>query len=464
MLKIFLLSAPTETLQSYHQYYPLGIIYLASILRDMGHQVIVKDYFYNKEEKADTEFYRILEEFSPDIVGFSMWTMNRVASYKMANAIKRKYKNIKIITGGPHASYMYKQILEEFDFDFVVIGEGETTTKELVECIESKGDLSLVKGIAYKDRFNKMRINPQRDFLEDINTLPVPSHIDFKEKILASKEAYIMTSRGCPIGCIYCSTSHFWGKLWRARGAERVIEEIEYLVDTFPCLESIMFHDDAFTLDRKRTIDICRMMIERGIKINWNCQTRVNSLNQEVASWMKKAGCRHVYLGVESGSQNIINNIGKKITIEEIKRTAKILEDAGIPYGVYLMVGNPGENEETIEETIKLINELSPTNFNRPAILQIYPGTELYRMAKENGFITDGYWATDNKTPLYTKEIPLMQLKMWSNRIAFYSKRKKGLMFTLNSIIRFPLQHSLNDTVTVTRTLIKDYFVKKRRN
>lgn len=440
--------------QAYHKYYPLGIIYLAKVLRDNKHEVVVRDYFYN-QKKANLEFYNLVRDFKPDIVGFSMLTMNRVSSYEMAKKARGIDKDIKIITGGPHASYMYRQLLEEFDFDIVSIGESEDTLVELAERIESDLPISDVKGIAFKDG-NNIYLTDRRSFINDIDRLPIPCHTDFKDKIHASKEAYILTSRGCPIGCMYCSTSHFWGKLWRARSAENVVNEIEYLVRTFPSLENIMFHDDAFTMDKKRTVDICKKILERNIKIRWNCQTRVDSLNEEVASWMKKAGCRHVYLGAESGSQRIIDRIGKKISVKGIRETSRTLEKVGIPYGIYLMVGNPGESEDSINETIRLLNEVSPTNFNRPSILQIYPGTEIYAKAKEENFISDRYWLTNNKTPLYTRESTLEQLNLWSNRIALHLRKNKGLFLSVGSIIKYIFTHPLSQTVITVRQVIED--------
>jgi len=360
--------------------------------------------------------------------------MNRTSASKVAEMIKKINPKIKVLMGGVHPSTMYKQILENYPVDFVVCGEAEETILELMEGIKKDKKISYfnkIKGLAFKNENGQIIKTEPREYIKDLDKLPYPKHEYFKKEIEASKKVYIMTSRGCPFGCMFCSTSNYWGRMCRRRSVENVIGEIKFLIEKFPSIEEILFVDDEFTLNQEHAIELCKAMINAGIKLKWDCSTRVSSVSEELVEWMKKAGCVHVSMGVESGSEKLIKVIHKKITIKQIINAFELFHKYNIPASMYLITGIPGENSQTVNETIKLLKKLSNTKpeFKKPALLQIYPNTEVYNLAKKQGIINDNFWLTPKLVPHYTYEHSKNKLLYWSMKITLFHKYYQGELF-----------------------------------
>ncbi len=424
-MKIALYSTSAERMTKQDLSYPLGLIYLAAVLERDGHKVMVNNYFNIPWRIAEARIAREIAIFEPDIVGVSMLTMNRISSFKTIQLIKKLFPNIKIIAGGVHVATLYESILQTYPVDLIVIGEGERTICELVRAIENKKSLSEVNGIAFQSG-DKCIVTSHRELIKNLDEIPYPKHEYFREYIERSGKAHMMSTRGCPVGCQFCSTTQYWGKVFRSRSPINVVDEMSMLVQMFG-VKHIMFMDDAFTLNPKRVIAICQEIIERGLKIEWDCSTRVTSVSEEMISWMVKAGCTHTALGVESGSPKILGAIGKKITPNKIKEAFGILERVGMSAGIYLMVGNPGETEKTITETKQLLREITTEEITSVAILQIYPQTELYKLAKEKGLIDDNYWLIENAVPYYTAEQSIATLEKFAYSIILSSHKKRGI-------------------------------------
>ncbi len=316
---------------------------------------------------------------------------------------KKINPSCKVILGGAHASSLYKQILENFPIDAVIVGEGELTISELAKAWENKKSIKKIKGIAIKEK-NRVIFNGCREPITDLDSLPFPEHELCKKTIKENKTITMITSRGCPFSCIFCSTSQFWGRRWRARSAKNVVDEIEYVKKKFPYITRIFFEDDEFTVDNQRVIDICNEIIKRKIKINWQCSSRVDTVNEEMLRKMKESGCNNISYGIESGSRKILNVIEKRITPEQIERAIKLTEKVGLHYDQFLMVGNPGENWQTVKETADFIKKFKKMNVDSVGKLQIYPNTRVYEISKREGIIDDSYWLTKKLVPFYTFE------------------------------------------------------------
>jgi len=436
-MKILFFSPPSElsefNIKDENRIYPLGLAYLGAVLEGEKHKVKVFDYFQETWDEVKGKIFQTITNEKPDIVGISSMTMNRTSSFKLIKIAKDINPKIKVIMGGVHSTAMHEQILKNFAVDFICRGESEETIVELVEAIKKSKQLRYFKkipGIVFKENEDIIRTD-DRGYIKDLDKIPFPKHDYFADRIREKKKAYVMTSRGCPFGCAFCSTSAYWGKMWRGRSVKNIMKELKFLIKNFPDLEEIFFADDEFTLNEKRIINLCKEMIKENIQLRWTCSTRVSSVSEELAHWMKKANCVKVSLGVESGDPGLIKWIGKRITNKQVEDALRIFYNVEIPTSIFLITGIPGENSRTVNKTIKLLKKVAKykTEFKKPALLQIYPHTRIYELAKEQGIINDDFWLTDKLVPHYTYEHSKNKLLYWSMKIALYHRYYQGELF-----------------------------------
>lgn len=436
-MRVLFVNMPSETpIIKAEREYSLGLLYLESILHKKGHGVIVKDYYFDTWEIAREQVLKKIKENTPEVLGLSCVTMNRTACFRIARIIKELYPKIKIIMGGIHSTYMYQQILLNLPIDVIVMGEGEETTPELIEALEKGKSLKKILGLAFKKN-NKVYFTGFRKPIHDLDALPFPRHELFADILKKTKSARIISSRGCPFCCIFCSTSVFWGRRWRPRSAKNVVDEIEYISQKLPYVEKIFFQDDTFIADNQRVVDICEDIIKRGIKIKWSCSGRVDRVTKEMLIKMKEAGCTSIGYGVESGSPRMLKVINKKITTEQIERTIAITNEVGLPYYTYLMVGNPGESWETIKETVEFLKKLKNLEVESVGKLEIYPNTGVYELAKKQGLIEDSFWLTEKKVPHYTYEHSEDELTKMAYYIVEKNQLQKGILNFMSFSLRF---------------------------
>lgn len=432
-LRVLFFAPPFEVPAKPTQWsYPLAACFLGAVLEKEGHICKAYDFLFEPWKKAKIEIEKIIREEKLEIVMISSMTTNRYSAFQLAKLTKEINPNIKVIMGGVHPSMMYKQIIENFPVDFVVIGEGEETIVELVKAIENNlplEEFKKIKGIAFK--LNEEVIKTEcREWIKNLDELPFPKHEYFAEKIKRDKQAFFIASRGCPISCKFCLTSLFWGRIRRFRSVENVIEEVKQVKKMFPDLEKIHFNDDEFIMRKDWVMEFTKQYIEAKINIGWECNGRASSIDEEIIKAIKEAGCVQLNIGVESGSPKIIESIGKKITNEQIINAYGLCEKYGVPAKIYLMVGLPGENKDTIKETIRLIKIIKSGMFSIPFIFQLYPGTQIYEDAKKKGFINDDFWLTDQPAPLYVIENSKRKLTWWALKIAFFHKLYRGELWS----------------------------------
>lgn len=388
---------------------PLGLCYIASILRSADHKCLVLDgdfgfgdptnyekivadyeYYLNALHNIDLPIWKrissVIQAFKPDIVGIAVMTGTYGAAKNVAEIVKEYDFSIPVIVGGPHPTILPNDTAREDSFDIIVRGEGEYTMLDIVNCLEKGNSLNRVEGITYKKEDNIYN-NPPRPFIEDLDSLPIPSRdlIYEKEKYDPDAFGFIITSRGCPYNCIYCSSPKIWGRKVRYRSPENIIAEIEEVIKNFKT-KKFRFNDDVFSLNKNRALNICELLINRKLEIAWMCDTRVNLVSYDLLRKMKEAGCRRINLGVESGNPQTLKFIKKKITIEKTKQAFKMARECGIPTTAYFMAGFPNESREQILDTIAFMKDIEPAT---PcwSIVTPYPGTELYEIAKKSGLL-----------------------------------------------------------------------------
>jgi len=354
---------------------PLGIAYIAGVLRDHGHDVRIIDYNVT-DERTDFGKY--------DMVGISADTSRYKSSLRLAK--EAKDAGCTVVMGGPHVSYMDEEVLSTGLCDFVVREEGEQTMRELAEAIGTVRTAD-IKGISYLRDGNVQR-NPARGFMDNIDDLlPARDLLDMNAyrhlEMGGRKMTSILTSRGCPFGCSFCCSTEFSGRKWRARSPERVVDEIEEIGARYG-FNGIAFLDDNFTLDPDRVVRICEEIMRRGIDIYWWCFSRADTLlkNEEMVARMAEAGCRYIFTGFESRHQETLDSYNKKTTDIMAKDVTNLLKKHRISVHGSFIIGNLDETREMVMDTIRYAKEINPQAVQF-TILTPYPGTRLYENVQD---------------------------------------------------------------------------------
>ena len=361
---------------------PLGLMYLGAYLKKAGHVPEVLDFLLNKFDE-DLLFEKVKKA---ELIGISAVTPLIANAIKLANLIKDKFPEKIIVLGGPHPTLLPKETLDSCkNIDYIVKGEGEERLNWLIEYLEGKRSKENLDGIYFKKNGGTIDL-PQKSRLENLDLLLFPARdlvpIEKYSKFLESRKkpaTTIITSRGCPFLCTYCSKPIF-GRLCRERSPENILEEIVFLKEKYH-IKEVIFYDDTFTLNRERVKKLCQLLIEKRADISWKCETRVNLVDEELLQLMKRAGCYLIGYGIESGNQKILDVLKKGITIAEIEGAVQMTRKAGIEILGYFMLGIPGEGEKEIRETIKFAKSLN-IDYAQFSIATAFPGTELYQIAK----------------------------------------------------------------------------------
>jgi len=398
---------------------PLGIAYIASFLEKHGHDVKIID--ANAEHKTVPTVVKDVVSFKPDVVGITSVTALIVPSFKLAEAIKKSIE-VPIVMGGSHPTTASIDTIKNEYVDFVVRGEGEYTMLELLECIRAGHGFENVKGLTFKKN-GKIIENPPRDLIQNLDELPWPAfHLlpmkKYKTRSYSDngKPWFSMCgTRGCPSLCNFCSAPVIHGKIPRFRSPKNVIEEMKYLRDKYG-IGNITFVDSTLTIDKKRTIELCNLMIKEKVGVEWQCETRVSSADEEMLRYMYKAGCRHVAFGIESGDPTILKTIKKGITLEEAERAVRAAKRVGMIVLTSFIFGHFGESWETAKRTINFAIKLN-ADISFFFILTPFPGTEVYKKLAEQGRITNDWTlysiGYSKRTPcVETEELKRADLEM----------------------------------------------------
>ncbi len=370
---------------------PLGLAYLASVARSKGHDAKIVDSLV--ENLTFEEVRKIMEQYSPDMVAITSTTSMIPDAYEVAKIAKNISQDTATIIGGPHVTFVPEQTLQESqNIDYVVKGEGENPFSGILDIIEKKKDPKEIRGIAYRNG-NRILNNPPEVLISDVDSIPEPSWdllpMD-KYEIDNTQFGTIMTSRGCPYNCIFCSSSLQFGKQWRGHSVERVIDELKTLRYKYN-KRDIEFLDDTFTLNMKRAIELTDRIYKEGIDIRWSASARVNLFNADIAKNMKRAGAHTVYFGIESGSQKILDFIGKGTTLDLAKSSVRKANDAGLYTLGSFIIGFPDDTIKDVKTTIKFSKSIGVT-VAQFTIATPYPGTRLWDYVMENKLLLTMNW------------------------------------------------------------------------
>jgi len=394
----------------------IGFSYIASLLKKRGYSSEI----INLESMSKKNIINIINKKNPRVIGIRCLTNERNDALSLARMIKKINKDIKIVLGGPHATIMYKQLLDYFPIDYIVVGEGDITFLELVDAIYNNKDVKDVEGIVFKKKDTIIKTK-KRKFISNLDSLPF---YDIRKN--PEETIWISTSRGCAYNCGFCTAKNVWGRSYRTKSVKKIVDEIEYYVNNFN-KKYFGFMDDTFTYDKKRARDICKEIIKRKLRIRWSVGTRVDCVDAKTLYWMKKAGCKRIDFGVESGSGMIRKNMNKNFKNEDVIRAFNLAKKYKIKTVAYMILGYKGESLGTIFQSIKVYNKIKPdTIITCPA--RLYPGTELYHDAKSQGLISDDYWLSNKNAPVYTGSLSAFNLMLITFFVTSYFELKKGFI------------------------------------
>lgn len=415
-----------EAKKSIASFPPLGVLYLASVLKERGVEVSVLDQAAEGFTVDDTVNWILKED--PDIVGFSTFSTSGRTAALISRNVKEKNPNIVIVLGNHYATFNSERILKKYpSVDITVRGEGENTVINLASCLQNKGNLKKVQGISFRNKKSIVSTS-DRPLIKDLDCLPFPDRrlidVDYHCMIAGAdvapkKFTSIVSSRGCVYGCRFCSCTQFARNTWRERSVENTLEELHFLASEG--YKQFIFVDDSFTLNKKRVIKLCRSMRKEEIGMEWICEGRVDNCSYEMLQEVAKAGCKVLYFGIESANQRILNYYNKQTTPKQSENAVRTARKAGIDVIVgSFIVGAPDETREEIRNTIKFAKKI-PIDFPQFNILGVYPGTSIWNEFEMKGLLnTEEHWETGiTVSEICPTAVPLNELKKMIHE-AFY--------------------------------------------
>ncbi len=470
-------SADTRSLAKLADF-PLGLAYIAAVLEKEGHEVAVIDALiegFDQESQlgrhliryglSEEELRQRIKKLLPDIVGVScLFSTQSDNAHNVCKIVKEVNKDIITVMGGSHPSVMWEETLCDENVDFVVIGEGEYTMRDLLKKLESKTDFSTLDGLAFKKE-GEIKANPKTKFIENLDELPFPArHYFLMEKYFdpdkyqvsprETPAATIMSSRGCPANCIFCSIHTVWGRPFRARSAENVLNEIGLLVERYG-IKEIQFEDDNLTFDKKRLIAICDGIKMRFPHLKWLAVgIALWALDEEMLISMRESGCYRIFLPIESGDQEVLTKIIKKpLRLDKVPFLVKKMRSLGIGVEGFFVVGFPGETPEQVKRTLQYIRRL---NLDAYYIFYAtpYPGTELYDICKKHNYIIDNFSYKDLESRRIHIETPLLPAEKLRRIVRRHNIIMQWMMFW---------RHPIRETPRVFSKLLRDFKQKALR-
>ncbi len=388
-MKVLLINPPDTASKYKFIAPPLGISYIAAVLEENGIDVNIID--GSAIEMSWEELENEITNFSPDLIGITALTPTINQGLKAAEIGKKACPDAYVALGGYHPTFTYNELLKNDCIDFIICGEGEYTMLELVQTIQRGGDFKKVKGIATR-KFT----TPPRPIIEDLDEIPFPArHLlpmdEYKILNMKLTTGTLISGRGCPHKCSFCSSAAMHGHKLRMRSAENIVDEMEHLVDVHDA-EMMAFMDDTFTMNRKRVEEVCSEIKERDLDFYWGATARVDTLSEKLLRKMKDSGCITLFLGVESADQQHLDNLNKKITLDRIRNTFELTRKLDVRTIASAVLGMPGDTRQSIERTINFVKSLNPS-YAIFSLATPYPGTDFYIMASEQNLIKVNDWS-----------------------------------------------------------------------
>lgn len=411
---------------------PNDLGYIASALRQIGVIPVIAD--YPAEKKKWSHFEKDLKTIQPDFLVMSITTSTIKDDMKAFSIAKTLSPEIFTVAKGAHFYTGDKEELKETVYDVMdvaIIGEAETIINNLILAKRNGSDLSKVRGILFRNHLNQIIQTDPEPFWTDLDTIPFPARDLIKNRLYVrpdtgEPQATIQTSRGCPSQCIFCLSPIISGMKLRERSVGNIIAELEECVNKYR-IRNFFFRADTFTMNKKSVIELCKEIINRRLNIAWVANSRVNTIDEERLTWMKRAGCWLVAFGIESGNDEIQRQIKKGTTQVQAREAVKLCRKTGIrTYGFYL-IGFPWETREMIMDTLRLAKELC-CDFSEIHIAIPYEGTEFYKIAKDLEILTEtavghNYFSNPAVGTLYVSRDELIKIRKKALRSLYLHPR-----------------------------------------
>ena len=374
-------------MHSHPPFIPLGLAYLGAVAERAGHEVTVVD--CQAEHLDYAGFLQRISGMKPDVVGVTATTLLYKSAMQLINIAKEVHPQAVTMLGGSHGTFWDENALLEYpSLDIVVRREGEATFIELLEKLKAGESLGGVIGVTFRGKDGKIVRTEERPFLQDLDSLPFPAHhlLPLESLKRMGKIMFpLMTSRGCVYWCDFCSTVRMFGRAYRFRSPKNVVDEMQLVHDQYG-VDQVTFYDDAFSVNRDRVLKICEELHSRKLDMTWDCGTRVDMVDREMLKTMHDAGCIAVWMGVESGSEAILGKMNKKIKLDQTRTAFKTATEVGLMTIGNVVLGFPGETEQTANETIRFVKELKLDDVGF-YVATPYPGTPMYEQVKANGWL-----------------------------------------------------------------------------
>lgn len=384
---------------------PLGIAYMAGVLQENNIDAEILDASAEDMDFKDVE--KELLKRKPDLVALTALTPTIGRALETAQVVKETLPDSIVVMGGYHPTFNFIETLEDENVDIVIRGEGEYIMLNLVQALENQSSLHDVKGIVFEDKNSKeIVVNPEAPLIQNLDELPFPALnlLPMDKYRLLDMDTHMttmITTRGCPMQCSFCSSAAMHGKKIRERSVENIVDEIEYLKTNYD-IDTIAFMDDTFTLKKRKVMAICDEILKRNIEIMWGCTSRVDTLDEKLLKKMKEAGCITIFIGVESADQQQLDNMCKNTTIAKIENAFKIARKLKIRTIASVALGMPGDTKEIMNKTVKFVHKLKP-NYAIYSLATPYPGTRFYKEAFEKNLIKIKDWSK------YTLITPILE-------------------------------------------------------
>ncbi len=454
MMKVQLVFSPSTLGSKYEalgekMWPPMGILYIAAYLREKMPDIELS--VVDGGRLGYDETLKKILEFKPDILGLSVFTLMANGAARLSREVKKLMPDVKVVVGGPHPTALTEEVLKDTGADLALIGEGEASFYELVKALKEKKGTSNIPGLAWLQG-SELRSNPAPCFIDPVDQIPFPAWdlIDFRDYhgwIFSKQnpESTMLFSRGCPFECVFCSN-----EVWktskpalRLRSPKNIVDEMQYLKEKFGILE-IFDQSDEFNNSLEHALKVCKEIKDRGLGITWKAQLRARPVTEDLAKAMAEAGCWYVHLGIESGNQETLDGIGKKITKADVENACRILKKYGIKVCALFMIYNVWEENGELKfedsamcgNTYKFARDLIKkklVDYTGCSIATPYPGSKLYKIAVKYGLINERYvgqWDIWQKESLFVMDLPGIS-KREQNMV-----KLKGELFRVGDVIR----------------------------
>jgi anaerobic magnesium-protoporphyrin IX monomethyl ester cyclase len=448
--------------------YPIFLSYAVALAREAGIETSFLDGVC--DEMGIEQYAAAVARLAPDFVAMESSTPSIDHDLESVRQIKKLRPQTFVALMGSHATYFHRQLLEEHpEVDAIIRGEFEITIRETALALKNGTPLSQVAGLTFREG-SAISVTPDRPMDFDLDAWPYPARdiIPIEKYQTAQYQGkngtFMLSSRGCPYRCTFC----LWpgtmvGRDFRARRPESVVDEMQHLVEQHG-VDDIYFDDDTMTIDRERLLKICQLIQERELKVHWIAMGRVDTVDEELLSEMRKAGCDNVYLGVESGSPEILKRLKKGIQLSQVERAFKIARKVGIRTQAFFMLGGPGETKETLKETIDFAVRLDPDNAQFAAAVP-YPGTEMYEESLRKGYLKAATWEDYAARDIVLETETLSRLDLEKARLEAYRRFYLRPRFILRTALRLTnireFRRVLRGTLSIASRLI--YFSRNVR-